>query len=274
MTSTTSGTSTSVQPSGPATDRRPLAGRVAVVTGAAHGIGRAYAERLVADGAAVVVADLDGEGAERVAGDLRATGAPAIAVAVDVSDEESLGRMRDEALRELGRIDVLVNYAAVFMTVPMSRVGFEDVPVAEWDRMMEVNVKGVWLACRAVVPAMRAQGYGKIINVSSDTVFKGSPLRIHYVTSKSALLGFTRTLAGELGAAGIRVNAVAPGIVLSQEQPGPDAESRRAAAVAAQVLPEALLPADMAGTIAFLASPDSDAITGQVLVVNAGGYMR
>jgi 3-oxoacyl-[acyl-carrier protein] reductase len=120
---------------------------------------------------------------------------------------------------------------------------------------------------------MREHGYGKIVNVSSDTVFKGPPLRIHYVTSKAALLGFTRTLARELGPAGIRVNAVAPGIVLSEEQPNAGTPARREAAEQAQVLPGALVPDDVAGTVVFLASPESDAITGQVLLVNAGAHM-
>ena len=247
-----------------------LAGRVAVVTGAGHGLGRAYALRLARQGAPVVVADLDGAAAESTAAEISATGGEALPVEVDISDESGLERMRRDAVDTFGRIDVLVNNAAIFATVGMSRVAFDEVTVDEWDRMMSVNVRGTWLACRAVVPVMREHGYGKIINVSSDTALKGSPLRIHYVTSKSAILGFTRTLAAELGPSGIRVNAIAPGIVLSEPNPS---DSRRDAAVKGQVLADALLPDDLAGTVVFLASPESDPITGQILLVNGGAYM-
>lgn len=247
-----------------------VAGRVVVVTGAANGLGRAYATRLAEAGAAVVVADLDGTGAATVAREITDAGGRAHAVAVDVADEAMTVAMADEARRVFGRIDVLVNNAAIFLTVSMARVPFDEITVADWDRMMAVNVRGTWLACRAVVPVMREQGYGKIINVSSDTALKGSPLRVHYVASKSALLGFTRSLAAELAADGVRVNAIAPGIVLSEPGPTPDRYER---AVASQLLPAALVPDDLVGTVAFLASPASDPITGQVLAVNAGGHM-
>jgi 3-oxoacyl-[acyl-carrier protein] reductase len=248
----------------------PLAGQVAVVTGAAHGLGRAYAHRLAARGAGVVVADLDGPGAAVVAGEIEAVGGRSLAAHVDVSDEAMLAEMCDMAMARFGRLDVLVNNAAIFLTVAMARVPFDEISVAEWDRMMDVNVRGTWLACRAVVPHMRKAGYGKIVNVSSDTALKGSPHRVHYVASKAAILGFTRTLAAELGSAGIRVNAIAPGIVLSEPEPS---EARREKAVASQVLTEPLFPDDLAETVAFLASPGSDPITGQIIAVNGGGYM-
>jgi 3-oxoacyl-[acyl-carrier protein] reductase len=248
----------------------PLAGQVAVVTGAAHGLGRAYAHRLAARGAGVVVADLDGPGATDVADEIAAAGGQSLAAHVDVSDETMLAAMCDAALDRFGRIDVLINNAAIFLTVGMSRVPFDEITVAEWDRMMEVNVRGTWLACRAVVPHMRKAGYGKIVNVSSDTALKGSPNRVHYVASKAAILGFTRTLAAELGPDGIRVNAIAPGIVLSESDPSP---ARRQQAISSQVLAEPLLPDDLAETVVFLASRASDPITGQVLAVNGGGYM-
>jgi 3-oxoacyl-[acyl-carrier protein] reductase len=244
--------------------------QVAIVTGAAHGLGRAYARHLASLGAAVVIADLDIDAANAVAEEVTAAGGRASAVHVDVSDSTMVDAMAAAAVREFGRIDVLVNNAAIFLTVGMSRVPFDDITVAEWDRMMAVNVRGTWLACKAVVPQMREQGYGKIVNVSSDTALKGSPLRVHYVASKSAILGFTRTLAAELAADGIRVNAVAPGIVLSEPDPTADRHDK---AVRSQILPDALLPDDLAGTIAFLASPASDPITGQILAVNGGGYM-
>lgn len=247
-----------------------LTGRVAIVTGAGHGLGRCYALRLADHGAAVVVSDIDATAAEHVAAEISDRGKSVVAVPADVSEPGSLAEMTSRALESFGRIDVLVNNAAIFSTVSMSRVAFDEIGLDEWDRMMAVNVRGTWLACRAVVPAMREQRYGKIINVSSDTALKGSPLRIHYVTSKSAILGFTRTLAAELAESGIRVNAIAPGIVLSE--PSPSAE-RRAKAVAGQLLAEPLTPDDLAGTVVYLASAASDALTGQILVVNAGGYM-
>jgi 3-oxoacyl-[acyl-carrier protein] reductase len=247
-----------------------LEGKVAIVTGAAHGLGRAYAHRLAAHGAAVVVADIDEDGSKTVAADIQVAGGRALGIGVDVSDADGLAAMADQAVTAFGGIDVLVNNAAIFLTVGMSRVGFDEITEDEWDRMMAVNVRGTWLACRAVVPHMRTRGYGKIVNVSSDTALKGSPNRIHYVASKSAVLGFTRTLAAELGADGIRVNAIAPGIVLSEEEP---TEQRRAHAVGSQILTEPLFPDDLAETVVFLSSPTSDAITGQILAINGGGYM-
>lgn len=247
-----------------------LAGKVAIVTGAGHGLGRAYARHLATLGASVVIADLDLEAATAVAGEITEAGGAAASVHVDVSDPDLVDAMATFAVDTYGRIDALVNNAAIFLTVGMSRVPFDAITVEEWDRMMAVNVRGTWLSCRAVVPQMRSQGYGKIINVSSDTALKGSPLRIHYVASKSAILGFTRTLAAELAPDGIRVNAIAPGIVLSEPTPTRDREEK---AVRSQILPDPLRPDDVAGTIAFLASPASDSITGQTLAVNAGGYM-
>ena len=186
-------------------------GRVAIITGGGHGIGRAYATRLAAEGASVVIAELDGTAGSAVAAELTTQGYAAFAVQTDVANETSVNHMAAQAIEKFGRIDVLVNNAAIFATVPMSRSPFDQISVDEWDRMMGVNVKGTWLACRAVVPQMRKQGYGKIINVSSGTALKGSPSRIHYVTSKAGILGFTKTLANEVGKDGICVNCVAPG---------------------------------------------------------------
>src|SRR5262249_19170818 len=155
--------------------------------------------------------------AERTASALRAAGARAVEIATDVADEDSTQRMVERTLSAFGRIDVLVNNAAVFATIPISRVPLEQLSVDEWDQVMRVNLRGVFLACKSVLPAMRERGYGKIINISSGTALNGSPTRIYYVTSKGGVLSFTRSLAREVGPSGIRVNAIAPGSTLSED---------------------------------------------------------
>ena len=251
-----------------------LDGRVAIITGGGHGIGKAYALRLAAEGARVVIAELDGKAASAVAAELTAQGHHAIAVQTDVANEASVANMAQQTIAQFGRIDILVNNAAIFATVPMSRSPFDQISVDEWDRMMSVNVKGTWLASRAVVPQMRAQGYGKIINVSSGTALKGSPSRIHYVTSKAGILGFTKTLANEVGKDGICVNCVAPGSTLSEENPDDDVLKMRAAAANARALKRVQTPEDLTGAVVFFASGDSDFITGQTLVVDGGSCMH
>ena len=251
-----------------------LDGRVAIITGGGHGIGKAYAVRLAAEGAKVVIAELDGEAASTVAAELTAQGHHAIAVQTDVANEASVTSMAQQAVTKFGRIDVLVNNAAIFATVPMSRLPFDQISIDEWDRMMSVNVKGTWLASRAVVPQMRLQAYGKIINVSSGTALKGSPSRIHYVTSKAGILGFTKTLANEVGKDGICVNCVAPGSTLSEENPDDDILKMRAQAANARALKRVQTPDDLTGAVVFFASADSDFITGQTLVVDGGSCMH
>lgn len=251
-----------------------LDGRVAIITGGGHGIGKAYALRLAAEGARVVIAELDGVAASAVAAELTAQGHQAIAVQTDVANEASVTNMAQQTVAKFGRIDVLVNNAAIFATVPMSRSPFDQISIDEWDRMMSVNVKGTWLASRAVVPQMRKQAYGKIINVSSGTALKGSPSRIHYVTSKAGILGFTKTLANEVGKDGICVNCVAPGSTLSEENPDDDILKMRAQAANARALKRVQTPDDLTGAVVFFASSDSDFITGQTLVVDGGSCMH
>ena len=251
-----------------------LDGRVAIITGGGHGIGKAYAARLAAEGARVVIAELDGAAGSAVAAELTAHGREAIAVQTDVASEASVNNMAQQTILRFGRIDVLVNNAAIFATVPMSRSPFDQISVEEWDRMMSVNVKGTWLASRAVVPQMRKQAYGKIINVSSGTALKGSPSRIHYVTSKAGILGFTKTLANEVGKDGICVNCVAPGSTLSEENPDDDILKMRAQAANARALKRVQTPEDLTGAVVFFASADSDFITGQTLVVDGGSCMH
>jgi 3-oxoacyl-[acyl-carrier protein] reductase len=246
-----------------------LQDRVSIVTGGGHGIGRAYALRLAEEGAKVVIAELDGPAGERVAAEVGG-----LAIQTDVADEKSAQQMARRAVERFGRIDILVNNAAIFHTVPMSRAPFDEIDPAEWDRMMAVNLRGTWFACRAVVPQMRKQRYGKIVNISSGTALKGTGSRIHYVTSKAGILGFTRTLAMELGKDNICVNCIAPGSTLSEEDPDESIVKYRQAAATTRALPRLQKPEDLVGAMAFFASPDSDFITGQTLVVDGGACMH
>ncbi len=247
-------------------------GKVAIVTGGGHGIGRAYCEGFAREGARVVVADLDGPACERVADELRAGGAEALAVRTDVASWENVQEMAHRAQDTFGRIDVLVNNAAFFATIPINRGGFEQIDDDEWDRVMRVNVKGIWYCCRAVVPSMRQTGGGSIINIASSTAHFGPPGRIHYVASKGAVLSFTRTLARELGEANIRVNSVSPGSTLSEENPTEEILRMRQAPIAGRALKRVQRPEDLVGAVLFLGSDESSFMTGQTLVVD-GGYV-
>ncbi len=251
-----------------------LEGRVAIVTGGGHGIGKAYATRLAAEGARIVIAEIDEQAALAVARQLTDAGHEALGIGTDVSDPGSVARMAAAAVSRFGRIDVLVNNAAIFATVPMSRSPFDQITIDEWDRMMSVNLKGTWLASCAVIPQMRKQGYGKIINISSGTALKGSPSRIHYVTSKAGILGFTKTLANEVGKDNICVNCVAPGSTLSEEDPDEDVIKMRNQAASSRALKRVQSPDDLTGAVVFFASADSDFITGQTLVVDGGSCLH
>src|SRR3954469_24827188 len=251
----------------PMTNR--LQDRVAIVTGGGHGIGRAYAKRLAEEGAKGLVADLDGPAGERVAAEVGG-----LAVRTDVADENSAKEMARRAVERFGRIDILINNAAIFATIPMSRAPFDQIDPEEWDRMMAVNLRGTWFACRAVMPQMRKQQYGKIVNISSGTALKGVGSRIHYVTSKAGILGFTRTLAMEVGKDNICVNCIAPGSTLSEENADESIVKYRQAAAATRALQRLQKPEDLVGAVAFFASADSDFITGQTLVVDGGAHMH
>jgi len=246
-----------------------LQGRVAVVTGGGHGIGRAYCLGLAQEGALVVAADIDGEAARQTQQEIEKLGAKGLGLETDVASVESTQMMAQRAQETFGSIDILVNNAAVFSTIPISRVPFDQVPLDEWDRVMTVNLKGLLLACRAVVPVMRRQKKGKIINISSASIYKGTGNRIHYVTSKAGVIGFTRTLGDD----GICVNAVAPGSTLSESPTDAAAVAFRQSAVSDRCLKRIETPQDLVGAILFLSSDDSDFITGQTLVVDGGCSM-
>lgn len=251
-----------------------LAGRTVIVTGGGHGIGKAYCRRLVGEGAHVVIAELDRSAAEELEHELIDGGGRALAVETDVAGEASVRAMTDRAIDAFGHIDGLVNNAAVFSQVEMARVPIEELSVDEWDRMMAVNLRGMFLACAAVLPGMRAQGSGRIVNISSGTALSGSPTRIHYVTSKAGTLGFTRCLAREVGGDGITVNAVAPGSTLSEEVVDDEILAQRQRRVSSRALQRVQMPDDIVGAVVFFLSDDSAFVTGQTLVVDGGATMH
>lgn len=240
-----------------------LDGRVAVVTGGAQGLGRAFATRLCADGASVVVADRNGPKATAVAQQLAG-----LAVEVDIADQASVAAMARQVLGQFGRVDILVNNASLFSTLQMRP--FEEIPVDEWDAVMAVNVRGAFLCTRAVVPAMRAAGYGKVVNISSATVWIGRPNYLHYVTSKAAVIGMTRALATELGPDNITVNAVTPGATQTEIARATVTTEQAQQIVASQAIKRREVPGDLVGAVAFLCSADSDFMTGQTLNVDGG----
>lgn len=253
-----------------------LAGRTAIVTGGGYGIGKAYAHRLAAEGAQVVVAELDGAAGEAVAKELGASGLEAIAVQTDVGEEESVVEMVAKSIDAFGKVDVLVNNAAMFTRVPVVNTTVEGLSFEHFEKVLRVNVLGTWLCARTVIPDMRKRQYGKIINISSGTAFKGSGgTMLQYVTSKSALFGFTRSLARTVGPDGIRVNCVAPGATVAEDDPTPEQlERAQQRAALERALAKVETPEDLVGIVAFLSSGDSDFITGQTIVVDGGAFMH
>jgi NAD(P)-dependent dehydrogenase (short-subunit alcohol dehydrogenase family) len=237
-----------------------LEGKVAIVTGGAQGIGAAIADGLAAEGATVVVADLD---------------PPEGGIRADVSNEDDVGRMVDETLDRHGRLDILINNAGLYASLAMR--SFTEIPLEEWRQVMDVNVASMFLTCRATVPVMRAQGSGgKIVNISSGTPFRGVPFLLHYVTSKGAIVALTRALAKELGKDGIHVNCIAPGFTMSAGvEAHPEViEKLRDVSVAARTIQRDQLPEDVVGAVVFLCTPAADFITGQTMVIDGGQYFH
>ena len=243
-----------------------------IVTGGGMGIGRVCCLGLAKEGAKVVVADVQEEGAQNVAAEIAREGGKALAVAVDVTAPEQTRAMARNALDRYGRIDVLVNNAGLYTSI--KKKSFAEISPEEWDQVMAVNLKGILLCSQAVYPAMKKQGKGKIINISSGTIFNGTPFFLHYVTSKAGVIGLTRALARELGTDGIAVNAITPGLTLSgPQQAGAITDAQLADRRSRRSFQRDQFPEDIVGTVLFLASVDSDFITGQTINVDGGQNM-
>ena len=252
-----------------------LEGRTVIITGGGRGIGKVYAKSCADAGMNVVIADIHGEEAEAVAAELRNSGGNAIAVVTDISSEESVAAMTSEAMDAFGRIDGLVNNASLMSSLP--RRSWTEIPVEEWDRVMAVDLRGLFNCCLSVYPHMEAQGKGKIVNISSSRFLEGTPNRLHYTTAKGGVIGFTRALSREVGEDNINVNVVLPGLTLSETQLATsdpkhlkaqeDYDRQRA-------LKRAQYPEDLVGVVLFLLSSASDFMTGQSLLVDGGKSMN
>lgn len=245
-----------------------LTGRTIIVTGAATGIGQAFAVGAAAQGANVVVADMNA--ADETVAAVEAAGGRALAVRVDVADDASVKAMAQAALERFGRIDGLVNNAAYFREVKLTP--FEDIDPAVWDRIFSVNVKGVWTCCKAVMPAMRAQRSGAIVNIASVVAVAGQPGYLHYVATKGAVLSMTKALAKECGPEGVRVNVIAPGFVITDATRNRPVEWQQSF-LKARAISREQRPDDLVGTALYLLSDLSGFVSGQTIVVDGGHIM-
>jgi NAD(P)-dependent dehydrogenase (short-subunit alcohol dehydrogenase family) len=250
-------------------EAKRLSGKTAIVTGGARGIGRHYSGALAAAGADVMIADIaDGAKlADEISGK---HGAKAASFVFDVSEEAQVRALVEETLGRFGKIDIVVNNAAVYSSLPP--VKCTDIDVALWDKVMAVNVRGPFLMVKHAAPHMIARKSGKIINIASGTAYKGLPNFLHYVTSKGAVVSFTRALARELGAHNICVNTLAPGLILSETglENTAHLDDARAPVIASRSIKRDGYPEDLLGALIFLASSDSDFMTGQTLAVDGG----
>ncbi len=244
-----------------------LHGKVAIVNGGANGIGRAFCKRFAAEGAKVVVADVDLASSRRVAEKITAEGGTALAVAVDVMSGSQINAMVERSLAEYGQIDVLVNCAGIYPGKP-----FLELTEKEWDRVLGINLKGVFLCSQAVVRHMVERGTGKIVNIASCVFHAGSPQRAHYVASKAGVIGLTRAMARELGPNGINVNAIAPGLTSTESALTGIGEAYFDVVRKTRSIQRDESPEDLVGAALFFACSDSDFITGQTLPVEGGNY--
>lgn len=245
-----------------------LDGRTVVVTGGGQGLGRAYAHRSAADGATVVIADINSEGAEKVAAEIVAEGGRAESRRLDVADPSSCADFADFVASEYGALHGLVNNAAIFSTIAMKP--FWEIPVEEWDRLMAVNLRGPFLLTSALLPSLRASGSASVVNVASDAVWLGRKGYLHYVASKAGVSGMTMSMSHELGDDGIRVNAISPGPTYTEVPRGTVSDTQKQAMRDAQALHRDAGPDDMVGVVSFLLSDDSRFVTGQTISVSGG----
>jgi 3-oxoacyl-[acyl-carrier protein] reductase len=251
-----------------------LKDKVTIITGAAHGIGKAYARRFAEEGAHVVIADSDAEAGQATAKAITDSGALAWSRTTDVRNFLNVQGLMQDTAKKFGRIDVLLNNAAIYVTQKLWKGPVEELALEEWDRVMEVNLKGVFLCSKAVIPIMKQQKSGKIINIASGTFFSGSGNMPHYTTAKGGVVALTRVMARQLGEWGINVNCMTPGSTMSEEAVSEEVLKRREGSMDKRAFRRIETPADIVGTALFLASSDSNFITGQLLVVEGGGIMH
>jgi 3-oxoacyl-[acyl-carrier protein] reductase len=242
--------------------------KVVIVTGGGTGIGKVYSQRLAEGGAKVVLADIAAEASNKVAEEITAKGGTCLSIPTDISDPDAVQKMVDATIKAFGRIDGLVNNASL-MSV-LERGDWFKIDVKEWDRVMEVNLRGIFVCCRAVYPHMKAQGGGRIVNISSGRFWLGSPNRLHYSTSKAGVIGLTRSLASELGDDNIGVNAITPGFTLSETQIATSSSNYVAGRDLNRCFKRPQVPDDLVGAVWFLLSDASGFMTGQTLNVDGG----
>ena len=245
-----------------------IEGRVAIVTGGGQGIGREYTKALAAKGAISIIAEMKLENARKVVAEITAKGGNARAIQCDVADVASVNAMVGQVTSEFGRIDILINNAAIFSSLTMKP--FDQIPLDEWDRVMAVNVNGTFYCSRAVLPSMKKAGWGRIVNVSSSSVALGLKNYLHYVASKAAVEGMTSSMARELGEFAITVNALVPGGTETEIPRVTLTPELKAKLIAAQCVQRLQTPADLLGPMLFLVSPAASFVTGQCIAVNGG----
>jgi len=250
-----------------------LKDKVAIITGAGRGIGRAFALRFAREGAKLLLPDISLERARGTVKEIKAKGGEAVAMEADISDENATKKMAEKVIQEYGRVDILVNNAAIWYGLDITP--WDAWTVEEWDRIFAVNVRGTWLCCKAIAPLMIKQKRGKIINIASNVAkVPAAQLFLPYSLSKGAIYTLTHALARALGASGINVNAIAPGYVASEASLAQrDSEKIFEIATSEQSIRKRLQPTDLIGTAVFLASEDSDLISGQVIYVDGGTVM-
>lgn len=248
--------------------KNDLSRRVAIITGAGQGIGRVFANAFAEAGAVAVIAERNADKAAHVSAEIMKAGGKALAVETDVADPASVKEMVEVVENEYGRIDILINNAGIFSTLEMRP--FDQIPLKEWEQVLRVNVTGVFLCARAVLPAMRRAKWGRIVNMGSGAVSLGRPNYLHYITSKSALIGMSRSMARELGPDNITVNTILPGATFTEIERKTVSPEQKQKIIGMQCVPRAETPDDLVGAVLFLASEGSAFVTGQSINVDGG----